>query len=378
MCIRDRIHAFTGECGALECLDNFNYENIYSFSRITFTVDTSESIFFYLEHIDSSFLEPSIFFYGVAAEKGEICDDGIWVDRDTMFTMTFENAVFNFNSCTNETKKDKWITLQGDGRRVVIYRNKVSNLHVYEGGCDSLVCSLISQGVTQFIQTEMGKIYNIAVSEPLSFFSSSENPLDIRIQYYDAPINENYEDAILLSCGDSIMRNFDAVAQIVDCDYGSELWYELPQSEGILEINLSPRGAVRAKVITEIDGELACEELVGFSEKLIVPSEEGKKKLVAVSPIGINSNFTPTFELTINCFEAAENDEVEGAIIISCNDTITASLLNSSPSALDCIDNSIARDIWYKVVGNDNIYTCLLYTSPSPRDRTRSRMPSSA
>ena len=26
----------------------------------------------------------------------------------------------------------------------------------------------------------------------------------------------------------------------------------------------------------------------------------------------------------------------------------------------------------------DNIYSCLLYTSPSPRDRTRSRMPSSA
>ena len=27
---------------------------------------------------------------------------------------------------------------------------------------------------------------------------------------------------------------------------------------------------------------------------------------------------------------------------------------------------------------NDDGYTCLLYTSPSPRDRTRSRMPSSA
>ena len=27
---------------------------------------------------------------------------------------------------------------------------------------------------------------------------------------------------------------------------------------------------------------------------------------------------------------------------------------------------------------NDDIATCLLYTSPSPRDRTRSRMPSSA
>ena len=27
---------------------------------------------------------------------------------------------------------------------------------------------------------------------------------------------------------------------------------------------------------------------------------------------------------------------------------------------------------------NKNLYGCLLYTSPSPRDRTRSRMPSSA
>ena len=32
----------------------------------------------------------------------------------------------------------------------------------------------------------------------------------------------------------------------------------------------------------------------------------------------------------------------------------------------------------YKKKFNDDWYTCLLYTSPSPRDRTRSRMPSSA
>ena len=30
----------------------------------------------------------------------------------------------------------------------------------------------------------------------------------------------------------------------------------------------------------------------------------------------------------------------------------------------------------FSTIGNGN--TCLLYTSPSPRDRTRSRMPSSA
>ena len=31
-----------------------------------------------------------------------------------------------------------------------------------------------------------------------------------------------------------------------------------------------------------------------------------------------------------------------------------------------------------RVVGTSTFYTCLLYTSPSPRDRQKSRMPSSA
>ena len=36
--------------------------------------------------------------------------------------------------------------------------------------------------------------------------------------------------------------------------------------------------------------------------------------------------------------------------------------------------------VWFSRTGNSAgiLYTCLLYTSPSPRDRTRSRMPSSA
>ena len=36
------------------------------------------------------------------------------------------------------------------------------------------------------------------------------------------------------------------------------------------------------------------------------------------------------------------------------------------------------REILSLYYEEDFSYTCLLYTSPSPRDRTRSRMPSSA
>ena len=41
-------------------------------------------------------------------------------------------------------------------------------------------------------------------------------------------------------------------------------------------------------------------------------------------------------------------------------------------------DSELAERIFNDVGNIDYIYTCLLYTSPSPRDATLSRMPSSA
>ena len=40
--------------------------------------------------------------------------------------------------------------------------------------------------------------------------------------------------------------------------------------------------------------------------------------------------------------------------------------------------HSMPDEIWRAFIEKDVLEACLLYTSPSPRDRTRSRMPSSA
>ena len=51
-------------------------------------------------------------------------------------------------------------------------------------------------------------------------------------------------------------------------------------------------------------------------------------------------------------------------------------------SLLSFVSNALEPDLRTPILGLANAgvpdYTCLLYTSPSPRDRTRSRMPSSA
>ena len=63
-------------------------------------------------------------------------------------------------------------------------------------------------------------------------------------------------------------------------------------------------------------------------------------------------------------------------VMITANDVLHAWALPSFGVKRDAVPGRI-NETWFKAekVGT---YYCLLYTSPSPRDRTRSRMPSSA
>ena len=62
-----------------------------------------------------------------------------------------------------------------------------------------------------------------------------------------------------------------------------------------------------------------------------------------------------------------------GSVIIGFN----TSLASGAKRAADANDVDIREyEVIYKLL--EDIQSCLLYTSPSPRDRTRSRMPSSA
>ena len=51
---------------------------------------------------------------------------------------------------------------------------------------------------------------------------------------------------------------------------------------------------------------------------------------------------------------------------------------NTARTGAPAIENEKAKEISTFLVKAANLPACLLYTSPSPRDRTRSRMPSSA
>ena len=62
----------------------------------------------------------------------------------------------------------------------------------------------------------------------------------------------------------------------------------------------------------------------------------------------------------------------QGARCMDCGTPYCHTGMTLSNMASGCPINNLIPE-W-----NDLVYHCLLYTSPSPRDRTRSRMPSSA
>ena len=67
-----------------------------------------------------------------------------------------------------------------------------------------------------------------------------------------------------------------------------------------------------------------------------------------------------------------ENDNKEPYVLVSVfkDDVKPEEVSNAAPAL------SLLIDEWHNA--GKMIWSCLLYTSPSPRDRTRSRMPSSA
>ena len=73
---------------------------------------------------------------------------------------------------------------------------------------------------------------------------------------------------------------------------------------------------------------------------------------------------------------------ITGAGSINVTGVITAASFSGSGAGLTGIDATSIKDpagnVKIQAQASGAIYTCLLYTSPSPRDRTRSRMPSSA
>ena len=77
----------------------------------------------------------------------------------------------------------------------------------------------------------------------------------------------------------------------------------------------------------------------------------------------------------------AEYLEKEYAPLLSQQDII--GIANFTTYCKLNIDNATTRPfdmktLWDNTYKNAEVSNCLLYTSPSPRDRTRSRMPSSA
>ena len=79
------------------------------------------------------------------------------------------------------------------------------------------------------------------------------------------------------------------------------------------------------------------------------------------------------------CSHNYYQNNIGSATCLSCGDSNLVTLDSASTEAADCVcKNGFFMHMDLSSLEIEWSYNCLLYTSPSPRDRTRSRMPSSA
>ena len=89
-----------------------------------------------------------------------------------------------------------------------------------------------------------------------------------------------------------------------------------------------------------------------------------------------------SFSLFTSCESETSTPQDEKSLIVTFEDSLSYSMginiaqnLPDTPLNTDLVKEGM-DDFWQK--NQPRLNNCLLYTSPSPRDRTRSRMPSSA
>ena len=98
----------------------------------------------------------------------------------------------------------------------------------------------------------------------------------------------------------------------------------------------------------------------------------------SISPEG-DISFGISFKYEQNLTDIVTDGENIILISVSYNDGVYASLLSRSGNSITEITSTVKLVSLTSTITNQEYYKpCLLYTSPSPRDRQKSRMPSSA
>ena len=115
----------------------------------------------------------------------------------------------------------------------------------------------------------------------------------------------------------------------------------------------------------------------GVGLNITKPAETTATQFIVIEDIACSPTLNGAVQIRINTTDYFQNPDVTDMVGIP---GLASPYPRGAPSTVDLAAATVGAGI----VDTDNIlksfdlYPCLLYTSPSPRDRTRSRMPSSA
>ena len=204
---------------------------------------------------------------------------------------------------------------------------------------------------------------------------TNENNIDEEVnEIYEDNLSDNEEQAMKLL--NDMANDMKVILNAIPLGEDADLPKELKDSVSTL--------SERAKTIGNI---FTTEEIFEDPAKALAAAEESGKTIKIVDNDGntyykvsdieedVEEGTTVSFSRQVKDVLAAFNDLMARATAIAMLRAKDGRKLGmKATDALRAVQEDL-QESWNEV---DEFITCLLYTSPSPRDRTRSRMPSSA
>jgi len=261
-----------------------------------------------------------------------------------------------------------------------------------------------------------GQIYTASdneIDQRSNVDEHDHDPVLVKSQYVDLALMKT-TDTKRVRAGDHVTFKIEVINQgdapaksITVVDYipegmalADENWTSNPDGSASraieLEQELTKGGKIETFITLKVDEGLSPRQMVNYAEILAVNDYTGREigsVDVDSSPDARNDNDNGGVP------ETATDDEVDSdrAVDEDDHDPARVVVIESNLIATECLANATNNtdgqyedtyeviggngDAWYVFDANnyyDQSSPCLLYTSPSPRDRTRSRMPSSA
>ena len=188
------------------------------------------------------------------------------------------------------------------------------------------------------------------------------------------PANDQCTSAAVVTCGDALVGEStvgatDANASALGCaNLGDGVWYEFAGTGEVVTVEADPAAGFDLELAVATSNDcinftnIDCQDGSGSGgiESITFPSVVGETYYIYVGYFGTTTDIEGDFDLSVTCVTPPANDEIAGAVSVTCGSTTSGTTTNAtqgSDESTFCGTSVTTEGVWYEFTGTGDQIT---------------------